>query len=66
MDVRQKIRASDHDRQEVVNLLRTTGHLVYPWPVWAAGPYGGALFAVSAGVTQIRRSRMFNAGPVAQ
>src|SRR5260370_26304346 len=23
MDVRQKIRASDHDRQEVVNLLRT-------------------------------------------
>jgi hypothetical protein len=31
-----------------------------------AGPYGAALFAVSAGVTQFRRSRMFNAGPVAQ
>jgi hypothetical protein len=44
----------------------TTGHLVYPWPVWVAGPYGAALFAVSAGVMQIRRSRMFNAGPVAQ
>ena len=44
----------------------TTGHLVYPWPVWVAGPYGAALFAVSAGVTQFRRSRMFNAGPVAQ
>jgi hypothetical protein len=35
----------------------TTGHLIYPWPVWVAGPYGAALFAVSAGVTQIRRSR---------
>ena len=35
----------------------TTGHLIYPWPVWVAGPSGAALFAVSAGVTQIRRSR---------
>ncbi len=37
----------------------TTAHLVYPWPLWVAGPYGAALFAVSAGVTQIRRSRLF-------
>jgi uncharacterized protein DUF1707 len=35
----------------------TTVHLVYPWPLWVAGPYGAALFAVSAGVTQFRRSR---------
>jgi hypothetical protein len=35
----------------------TTGQLLYPWPVWVAGPYGAALLAVSAGVTQVRRSR---------
>jgi hypothetical protein len=34
-----------------------SAHLVYPWPLWVAGPYGAALFAVSAGVTQIRRGR---------
>ena len=34
----------------------TSAHLVYPWPLWVAGPYGAALFAVSAGVTQVRRS----------
>jgi Domain of unknown function (DUF1707) len=34
----------------------TTGHLIYPWPVWVAGPYGAALFALSAAVTQVRRS----------
>lgn len=34
----------------------TTGHLIYPWPVWVAGPSGAALFAVSAGVSQIKRS----------
>ena len=36
----------------------TSAHLVYPWPLWVAGPYGAALLAVSAGVTQIRRSRV--------
>jgi hypothetical protein len=36
----------------------TTAHLVYPWPLWVAGPYGAALFAVSAGITQIRRGRL--------
>jgi DUF1707 SHOCT-like domain len=35
----------------------TTGHLIYPWPLWVAGPSGAALFAVSAGVRQMRRSR---------
>ncbi|HUK70813.1 MAG TPA: DUF1707 domain-containing protein [Streptosporangiaceae bacterium] len=35
----------------------TTGHLIYPWPIWVAGPSGAALFAVSAGVTEIRRNR---------
>jgi DUF1707 SHOCT-like domain/Bacteriocin-protection, YdeI or OmpD-Associated len=35
----------------------TTGDLIYPWPVWVAGPSGAALLAVSAGVTAIRRGR---------
>jgi hypothetical protein len=35
----------------------TTGDLIYPWPVWVAGPSGAALFAVSAGITAIRRGR---------
>jgi len=35
----------------------TTGHLIYPWPLWVAGPWGAALFGVSAGVTAIRRGR---------
>jgi len=34
----------------------TTGHLIYPWPLWVAGPSGAVLFAVSAGAAQIRRS----------
>jgi hypothetical protein len=34
----------------------TAGHLIYPWPVWVAGPWGAALFGLSVGVTQIRRS----------
>jgi hypothetical protein len=35
----------------------TAGHLIYPWPLWVAGPYGAVLFAVSAAVTQFRRAR---------
>jgi hypothetical protein len=35
----------------------TSGHLIYPWPLWVAGPAGAALFAVSAGVTAARRGR---------
>jgi hypothetical protein len=33
----------------------TTGNVLYPWPLWVAGPYGAALFAISAAVTQSRR-----------
>ena len=40
-----------------VLLSGTTGHLIYPRPVRVAGPSGAALFAVSAGVTQIRHRR---------
>jgi hypothetical protein len=40
----------------------TGGHLAYPWPVWVAGPYGALLFAISAGVMQIRRGRRPLAG----
>lgn len=35
----------------------TSGSLIYFWPLWVAGPFGAALFGVSAGVSQIRRSR---------
>jgi len=35
----------------------SSGHLVYPWPLWVAGPSGAALFAVSAGVKAMRRGR---------
>jgi hypothetical protein len=35
----------------------TTGHLVYPWPLWVAGPYGAALFAISAAVSGFRTGR---------
>lgn len=34
----------------------TTGQLIYPWPLWVAGPWGAVLFGVSAGVTASRRS----------
>jgi Domain of unknown function (DUF1707) len=39
----------------------TTGHFIYPWPLWVAGPAGAALFGVTVGTAQIRRSR--RAGP---
>jgi hypothetical protein len=35
----------------------TTAHLLYPWPLWVAGPWGAALLAISAGASQIRRGR---------
>jgi hypothetical protein len=35
----------------------TAGDLIYPWPMWVAGPSGAALLALSAGVTAIRRGR---------
>ena len=36
-------------------VMGTSGHLVYPWPVWVAGPWGAALAAISLCVTQSRR-----------
>jgi hypothetical protein len=41
----------------------TTAHLQYPWPLWVAGPAGAALFGLSFGVSQIRRSRQGTATP---
>ena len=35
----------------------TTAQLIYPWPLWVAGPWGGVLAAVSVSVTHGRRSR---------
>jgi Domain of unknown function (DUF1707) len=35
----------------------TSGHLAYPWPLWVAGPFGAALFAISAPVTLFRLGR---------
>jgi hypothetical protein len=35
----------------------TTAHLMYPWPLWVAGPYGAALLAISAAAAQFRRGR---------
>jgi hypothetical protein len=34
-----------------------SGHLMYPWPLWVAGPYGAALLAISAAAAQFRRGR---------
>ena len=33
----------------------STRHLIYPWPVLVAGPWGAVLFGVSAGVSASRR-----------
>jgi hypothetical protein len=33
----------------------TTVQLVYPWPVWVAGPAGAVLLAISAAVSHSRR-----------
>jgi len=35
----------------------TTGHFIYPWPLWVAGPYGAVLFALSVAASQVRRAR---------
>lgn len=40
-----------------VLVMGTTGHLVYPWPVWVAGPYGAVLLAVSAATAAGWRGR---------
>jgi hypothetical protein len=33
----------------------TTAHVIYPWPLWVAGPWGAVLLAVTVGVRQIGR-----------
>ncbi len=38
-------------------VMVTTGELIYPWPLWVAGPSGIALLSVTAGVQHIRRNR---------
>jgi Domain of unknown function (DUF1707) len=35
-------------------VMVTTGHFIYPWPIWVAGPSGAALLTVTAGVQAIR------------
>jgi hypothetical protein len=35
----------------------TTAHLIYPWPLWVAGPWGVVLLGVTALVTTVRRGR---------
>jgi len=34
----------------------TTASLIYPWPLWVAGPYGAVLFAVSVCVSSGARA----------
>ncbi len=38
-----------------ITVSATTAHLVYPWPVWVAGPWGAALLGISAGAVASRR-----------
>jgi hypothetical protein len=40
-----------------VLVVGSSGHFVYLWPVWVAGPYGAVLLAVSAPVVHGRRNR---------
>jgi hypothetical protein len=35
-------------------VMVTTGHLIYPWPIWVGGPTGAALLAVTIGIQAIR------------
>lgn len=35
----------------------TTAHLIYPWPVWVAGPWGAVLLAISVSISAGRNSQ---------
>jgi Domain of unknown function (DUF1707) len=35
----------------------TAAHVIYPWPLWVAGPWGVVLLGLSAGAAQLRRHR---------
>jgi Domain of unknown function (DUF1707) len=41
----------------------TTGSLIYPWPLWVAGPYGAILLAVTACVSPAPLARALSARP---
>jgi hypothetical protein len=49
-----------------VLVVGTSGHFIYPWPLWVAGPYGAALLGVSAPVVHSRRSRRAAAPPLSR
>jgi hypothetical protein len=38
-----------------VRARRQTKPLLYPWPLWVAGPWGAILLAVSVAISQGRR-----------
>jgi uncharacterized protein DUF1707 len=40
-----------------VLVVGTSGHFIYPWPLWVAGPYGAALLAISVPMVHGRRNR---------
>jgi hypothetical protein len=40
-----------------VLVVATSGHFIYLWPLWVAGPYGAALLAISVPVVHSRRNR---------
>jgi hypothetical protein len=41
----------------------TTGSLIYPWPLWVAGPYGAILLAVTACVSPAALAHARSARP---
>jgi hypothetical protein len=40
-----------------VLVCTTTAQLIYPWPLWVAGPWGAVLLAISATTRASRRGR---------
>jgi hypothetical protein len=40
-----------------VLVCTTTATLIYPWPLWVAGPWGAVLLAISATTRASRRGR---------
>lgn len=40
-----------------VLVVGSSGHFIYPWPVWVAGPLGAVLLAVSVPVVHGKRTR---------
>jgi hypothetical protein len=40
-----------------VLVCATAGQLIYPWPIWVAGPWGAVLLAMSLSTSHGRRSQ---------